>query len=108
MQAGKLRHLIDIQQRTLTADAYGGRDRDWNEASPFATVYAAIEPLSGAEQWRAKQAQSSVSHKVTIRYLAGVNPKMRVKFGSRYLNIESVQNLGERNRTLELLCTEQT
>lgn len=109
MKAGSLRHVIDIQQRTLTADAYGGREREWDEDEPFAKeIYASVEPLSGSEQWRADQVQASVTHKVTIRYLAGVTSKMRIKFGERYLKIASVKNLDERNRTLEVMCTEQT
>lgn len=105
MRAGELRHSVVIESRTLAADSYGGRTETW---ATFATVWASVEPLSGSEQWRAQQAQSSVSHKVTIRYLSGVDAKMRVKFGTRYLNIGSVRNVEERNRELELLCTEAT
>lgn len=109
MKAGKLRHLIDIQARTLTPDAHGGRERDWHEDEPFAKgIWASVEPLSGSEQWRARQVQASTTHKVTIRYLAGVTSKMRVKFGSRYLLIESVKDDEERHWEMILMCTEQT
>jgi len=106
MQAGKLRHQVDLQSRTLTADAYGGQIEHW---STFATdIWASIEPLTGSEQWRAQQAQSSTTHKVMIRYLAGVTTTMRVKFGMRYLNIGSIINEGEKGDSLELMCTEAT
>lgn len=105
IRAGSLRHSVVIQERTLTADAYGGRTEAW---ATFATVWANVEPLSSSEQWRAQQVQSSVSHKVTIRYLAGIDSKMRVKHGTRYLHIGSIRNVDERNIELELLCTEAT
>ena len=47
-----------------------------------------------------------MTHRVTIRHRDGVTPKMRLKFGTRILNIRAVINAGERNRTLELLCEE--
>lgn len=104
MKAGKLRHKVTIQSRTLTADSYGGQTETW--ATFAAGVWAAVEPLTSSEQWRAQQAQASVSHRVTIRYLAGVEPTMRVLFGTRHLNIGSIRNIEERNKELELLCTE--
>ena len=71
-----------------------------------ATVWAAIEPLKGSERLRAEQLENPVTHRVSIRHRAGVTPKMRIKFGTRILNIRAVIDPEERNRSLELLCEE--
>ena len=47
-----------------------------------------------------------MTHRVTIRHRDAVTAKMRLKFGTRILNIRAVVNPSERNRTLELLCEE--
>ena len=47
-----------------------------------------------------------MTHRVKIRYRAGVTAKMRLTFGARVFNIRGVINAGERDRTLELLCEE--
>ena len=88
---------------TLTPDGGGGFILTWTDV---ATVWAAIEPLKGAERLHAQQLQSPVTHRVTMRYRAGVRPSMRLVFDARTLNIRAVIDPQERNRTLELLCEE--
>ena len=41
-----------------------------------------------------------------LRYLSTVTAGHRLKFGTRYLNVESVINTDERNRELQLQCKE--
>ena len=104
MKAGRLRHEITIQQVSETKDTYGGVDKSW---STFATVRAEIKPLSGREYFANEQQNSTISHKVAIRYLAGVTAKMRVLFGSRTLEIVSPPiNFEERNIEMVLMCRE--
>jgi SPP1 family predicted phage head-tail adaptor len=108
MQAGKLRHRIEIQQPVGTtrdgAGAKKGKDRQaW---TVLARLWAAVEPLAGRELYNAQQVQPNLSHRVRVRYLDGVKAKMRVKHDRRYLNIETVINLEERDRELHLMCTE--
>jgi SPP1 family predicted phage head-tail adaptor len=103
MMAGALRHRVAIEQVAATGDGYGGRTESW---TVLATVWAAVEPLSGREYFQAQQAQAKVTHKVTMRYRSGVTPGMRVKHGSRYFGIVSVLDTGEKNRELVLMCEE--
>ena len=46
MEAGQLRHRVTIQQATETTDGFGGVTQAW---ATFATVWAAVEPLTGRE-----------------------------------------------------------
>ena len=103
MQAGKLRHRGTIQQATETLDAQGNATPTW---STFADRWMDIQPLTGRELWSARQVQSQVSHKIVLRHLSGVTTKMRVSVRSRTFNIESIINANERDRMLELMCTE--
>jgi len=70
-------------------------------------VWAAIEPLSGREYLAVQQIAADLSHRVVIRYLAGVTPKHRVVHGSRTFDILMARNIEERGRFIELLCRER-
>lgn len=107
MDAGQLRHKIRIERlRTpAAADAHGIAEREWDLV---AEVHAAIEPLAGNQYWYAQQVGSSVTHKVTIRYLPEISTLCRVLWGSRQLDVNSVINPGELRIWLELMCTEKT
>jgi SPP1 family predicted phage head-tail adaptor len=82
MQAGKLRHQLTIEQPDSTEGSAG-------EALPvystFATVWGSIEPLSGSEGLQGRQAGSEVTHRVRIRYHAGITSNMRIVWNGRYL-----------------------
>ena len=103
MKIGKLRHRILIEQAAETREADGSVIDAW---STYATVQASIEPISAREYFAAQSTQADVTHRITLRYLAGVTPKMRVKHGSRLFDILSVINVKERNRELQLMCRE--
>lgn len=86
MQAGKLRYRVDVQARRgdSTRNALGELTGEWYTVSPG--VWAAIEPLSARESFAAQQAQSTVTHRVTMRYradLAGGNYRIRWESNGR-------------------------
>jgi SPP1 family predicted phage head-tail adaptor len=106
MRAGTLRHSIVLQSPTGTLDSFGERNTTWNDV---ATVRASINPITTREQFLAQQAQSSVTHKVTVRYgseISTIDSSWRVLFGSRVFVIQGIRNIDERNKTIELLCEE--
>lgn len=82
----------------------------FNEAittwSTVATVWASVEPISGREFFEAEHVQSEITHRVRLRYRAGITAQMRVLFDSRYLMIETVINYAERGTDLQLMCRE--
>jgi SPP1 family predicted phage head-tail adaptor len=103
VNAGALRNRVTLER--------SGDPSNWGVTaawSTFATVWAKVEPVSGREYVEGRLIQSELTHKVTIRYLSGVKADMRVNFEGRYLKIFAVRNVGERNRELELDCTELT
>ena len=107
IEAGRLRHRLVLQDRNPSGDGGGGEAGDpWAVPVTVATVWGSLEPLSGAERLRAMRLESRVTHRIAIRYRAGVSADMRVVFGPRTFNIRAVIDPGERRRMLELLCEE--
>ena len=107
MRAGRLRQKVILQQPAGSQDAVGERTTTWSD---IATVRASIEPIRANEQFAASQQQASITHKIQIRYssdVSAIDGSWRVKFGTRIFTIDGpARNMGERDRTLELLCTE--
>lgn len=105
MQPGRLRQQVAIQARTRTSDGQGGATDSWVTLTA-GTVWAAIEPASGAEVFAAHQLQQRVTHKVTLRYREEITTAHRLLYGSRVLNIRSVLNPEERQRYLVVMVEE--
>ncbi|KKK96550.1 hypothetical protein LCGC14_2661640 [marine sediment metagenome] len=103
MEAGKLRHKIDIQQFTTTKDSYGEDIKTW---ASFHKTFAEIRPLRGKEYFDTQQIVPEVDNKIVIRYRSGIAPTMRVVWGSRTYEIRSVINFDERNVMMEMLAVE--
>lgn len=76
MRAGILRHPVVIQQQTEKQDqATGEMATAWVD---FASVWAAVEPLSARDLIAAQAGQSEASGRITIRYRPGVLSTMRI------------------------------
>lgn len=103
MTAGRLRHRITIQEPVTARNGFNEAITTW---VTVATVWASVEPISGREFFAAEHVQSEITHRIRVRYRAGIAPTMRVVFNGRYLMIESVINYGERNTDLQLMCRE--
>lgn len=67
LQAGKLRHRIDIVVPSATQDSTGGTN--WSADVIYANVWSSIEALSGRETLVLESQTSMVSHQVIIRYI---------------------------------------
>lgn len=105
MRIGDLRHRIVLQKKEITEDELKQQSETWTD---IATVWAAIEPISGRAYFEAKQINAENSTRITIRYRMDVTPHTRAVFGSRVFEIQSVVNPKERRETLVLMCREVT
>lgn len=105
--AGKKNNKVILQSPAGSRDAVGERVTTWTDV---ATVWASIEPLSVRDAFLAAQAHASTTHRVRIDWstdVDNIDGSWRVLFGSRVLVIDGApRNIGERNREIELLCTE--
>jgi SPP1 family predicted phage head-tail adaptor len=104
VEAGRLRHLISIQQQTTTQDSYGEAVNTWTDV--YANIWASVEPLQGREFFSGEKFQSEITHRIRMRYKSGLLPKQRVKFGTRYFYVTDIINPQERNKELQLMAKE--
>lgn len=105
MRSGRLRHRVYLQAKSVTRDSFGGETIAWTTKTPR-PIWASIEPLSVREFFASQELRSQVTHRIVIRYYAGVKTEWRVLWGSRQFNIVSIINPDERNKEMILLCTE--
>ena len=103
MRIGDLRHRVTIEKKIVTIDAYGDEVVSWAEV---ATVWAAVEPLSGREFLEGRRLENEINHRIRIRYREGLTPSMRVVWGPRAFDIESVIERESRRREMWLMCRE--
>ncbi len=103
MRGGPLRHRITIEAPVESQGSDGSTLTTWET---FAEAWASIEPLIGREYFAQQREQAAVSHKIRMRHRPGITHQMRVSWGARLFEIESVLNIGERNREIVLMCKE--
>lgn len=104
---GRMRHRITFQRFSGAQDSYGdpllADDSEWDDV---ATLWAAIDPVSGREFYAAEQSQSEVTHKIRCRYCAGLQTAMRILYGPRKFRILSIIDWEERHESLLIMCKE--
>ena len=103
MEAGNLRHRITLQRPA------GGDASDPNGATEwgnYATAYASVLPLRGRELWEAQAAQSTIDHRIMLRWRPGVKHNTRVLLGGRKFEVLNIIEQGERYEWLQLMCRE--
>jgi len=102
VRAEKLRHRITFQVQPGDKSSLGSYEAEWTDV---VTVWAQIVPVSGREYF-GQVRETAVSHKIYCRYREGITPRMRIKFGKRIFQIQSVLNWEERNEGLTIMCEE--
>ncbi len=105
MDPGKLRHTVEIQE---IAESYSptGVASVW---STIATRKAAIKPTTAEEFMEGDRTGSVAPRTLLMRHYSGtLTPAERLLFKGRTYEIQSVMNVGERNRMMEVRCKEVT
>jgi SPP1 family predicted phage head-tail adaptor len=103
LRAGELRHKICIEEKVIRRDSFGAEVVTW---SPLLYGWAKIEPLTGREYFASRQTQTSTSHKMTMRYQAGIKSYHRISWDDRVFDIDTILNEEERNVELIIYATE--
>lgn len=82
----------------------GGQVESW---STLATVWAAVEALTSTEYLKADEHGGETRHRFTLRHRGDVNKKMRINWDSRVFVIESLVDVNERGRWLQIEAVER-
>ena len=116
MKTGKVVHIrsgelnvrarIDKKDPTETRDSYGGVTTPWYK---FEEVWCKIRPVEGREYDAGERLNPEITHEVTLRYLKGVTPHMRLVVlpeASRNFDIIYARDEDTRGRETTLWCKE--
>jgi len=105
MRAGKLRERVSLERWSATSDPRWGAGGGW---VTFDTVWAGIAPRAATEVIEAKsQQQTQITHDVVMRYRPDVDGTVRLRWGSRVLEIVSVLDVEARGRELNIEVVER-
>jgi SPP1 family predicted phage head-tail adaptor len=110
MQSGKLRYLVALEQKTSARDNFGADQELWNTV---ATIYAGFDTLSGQELFAAQKINADVTHKITLRYRAGIIAAMRINWTdttegrNRIFDIIAPMDPEQRRQMLTVLAIER-
>lgn len=106
VQAGRFRHRVTIQAKTVSRDSSGGVLEGWVDFAKG--VNAAIDTLSGSESYQARQITSQVDTEISIRWRPGILPTMRVVHNGDVYNVEGIVPDSDTGRKiLTLLCVKR-
>ena len=99
------RHRLTIEDYVETGrDQWNNPIEDW---VPFDEVRGEVDPLQGREFFSAQQSHAEQTHRISMRYIKGIKPTMRVVWGERVFEIKSPPlNPMEQNYEIQLMCKE--
>lgn len=114
--------LATFERQAPVLDSLAGEKPKWDEVTK---AWIGLEPLNGRELLLAQQVKSQLSHKLTTTWtptLSVIDSVCRLKIAKmvqvkpnepksddnfRIFNIESVANVKEQNRQLEMMVVEK-
>lgn len=100
MRAGTLTRRVRLESRVETDDDVGQPIATWVE---FAEVWGAVEPVRGREFITEEQLHAVGDLKIRIRYLPGVEEKMRAVCDGVLYDIIAVMDQKTLHREMHLL-----
>ena len=101
---GKWRHQIAIQSLARAArTATGSEVESWGTD---ATRWGSVEPLAGKETISGEKVQGEATHKIVMRYYAGMKSEFRLVHNSRNFEITSIVNVMEKEKLHVILAKE--
>lgn len=105
MNPGLLRHRVQLQ--AAVEARVSSKVNPQKTYATYATVYAAINPMSGREFWNARQVDADVTGRVVIRFRTDVQAKHKIVFGTRTFEIASPpMDMDGKRRYLEMIVKE--
>jgi len=102
---GRMNEKIVIQRFTRASDGAGGFVQTYVDV---ANVFADITPLRATEREVSEASISFVAYKMIVRYssnTSGIDTSMRVVYAGDNYRIQSILNIDEADRFLEILAT---
>ena len=107
--AGRRRVAYYLQSHDGTQTDRGQKDNSAEHWDTVATVYGTMDTLSGREVEAAHKLFAEATHRVEIPYRASVTPRQRLEVIATgdLVHIGHVDNPGQKNQKLVLLCAQE-
>lgn len=102
IDAGKLRERVTVQIASGATNTLGETVMTWSDST---SVWASVQGVSASEALDAGKQDTTITHRVRMRYLPGLTQQMRLAWRSRTLNIVSL--LEYDNRTEHVAVCEE-
>lgn len=106
LQAGKLRHYVEVQEQSSVKSAAGGITDQWTK---LFDQFAQVRPVRGREAYIADQLLSELSHVVVMRWSSqssAITVKNRIIYDNRIFQIQNIIDVEERKIELRFYCVE--
>jgi len=103
IRAGDLRERVTVQVASGTTNALGETTLAWSD---YSAVSASVEGVSARENLTPFQLETTVTHRLRLRYLPGLSSQMRFVWRGRTLEIASLLEHGNRTEH-EAICRER-
>jgi SPP1 family predicted phage head-tail adaptor len=100
---GQMTARLALEQAVPEPDGQGGAVLAWTE---IAALWAKIEPVSSAVSERGGAEVGTITHRIWLRFRAGVSAGQRLRKGARLFAVKLVQDPDETGRYLTCLCEE--
>lgn len=97
MRAGRLRHRVTFQEKTLTQNEYGEAIETWAD---MATVWASVSPRGGREALTQAEETQTLRVDIRARSRDDVTPEMRATWNGHTYDIEQVVRFDEAGRDM--------
>lgn len=104
IDAAKMRERVTVQIATGTTNTLGETVLAWSDST---SVWASVEGVSAREALDAGKQDTTITHRVRLRYLPGLTQRMRFAWRNRTLNIVSLLEYGNRTEHVAI-CEEQS
>lgn len=102
IRPGDLRERITVQIASGSTNALGETVLSWSDST---AVWASVEGVSARESLAAGRQETTITHRLRMRYLPGLTQQMRIAWRGRTLEIVSL--LEHDSRTVhEAICQE--
>lgn len=103
LSIGALQTRLTIEIPNEAADGLGGVTRRWTSGD---AVWCDITTLSTQQRLEAEQLGQTLTHRVTLRWRAGLTTQMRFRRVGQVLAIRGVSDPDNKRRELVCLCEE--
>lgn len=105
LDAGRFNRQLTIENQVEVSDGLGGYTKTY-EAND--AVWAHVCPIGSVIKSEADNQFSEITHKILMRFRAGITTTTRFITGTRRFDVETVRDPDESRRYLECLVVERS